>query len=163
VQSSLAVDIHRAYLNDPVCFFVCRELIQYLSASSESKRARLYPLARSRVCRYHLDHGILYYHIDSADVPRVVVPATNTSAPGSSTGTTTILLLVTSGARELSSRSLAHFIGHTNTAGCVSGFARVRTANAVNRSGSAGVAIPADVWYSVSLDFVFGFPKDSRP
>jgi hypothetical protein len=162
-QSSLSADIQRAYQEDPVC----SELIEYLSAPSESKLVRLSPHLRSRVRRYHLADGLLYYHVDSADAPRVVVPNDDdlrfrlihehhdAPAAGHLGREKTFLSLSRDFYWPHQYRWVRKWVRSCETC------QRVKPAPAL-RAPLRPLPVPADVWDSVSLDFVFGFPKDSR-
>ncbi|KAG3059276.1 hypothetical protein PC121_g14023 [Phytophthora cactorum] len=68
--SPLRDAIDAAYEHDAAC----SEMIKYLRAPSDSARRRLSPRSRSRVDRYAVDRELLTYCVVRADTPRIVVP-----------------------------------------------------------------------------------------
>ncbi len=69
-SSTLLADIKSAYNADPKW----SALIDFLAEPSAKKKAQLDPEQRSRIHRYMLDDGVVYFHTAEDDNWRVVVP-----------------------------------------------------------------------------------------
>ena len=70
LSSSLPDDIKTAYQSDSDC----KQLLDYLTDSSDKNLKRLPPGPRSRLHRYSLTDGLIYYSIDINDSPRILIP-----------------------------------------------------------------------------------------
>ena len=69
-ESPLPQEISRAYEHDTDC----KHLLAYLSAPSDSALKLLPSRLASRLHRYSIHNGLLYYAVDPSDPPRTVVP-----------------------------------------------------------------------------------------
>ena len=161
--SSIRDEIIRCYAADPLC----QDLLAYLSKPNETSLARLPSRTRARVHRFLLQDGLLYYCVDVADAPRIVVPDD----------------------ASLRSRLLHEYhdcpvSGHLGREKTYLALSRdyfwphqykwvrkwVRTCEVCQRVKPSpasqaplrSLPVPADAWDSVSMDFVFGFPQDSQ-
>ena len=68
-RSSIREDISRAYQNDEDC----REMLLYLKDPKNDKLKALSARIKSRIHRYSIYEGLLYYAVDD-EIPRIVVP-----------------------------------------------------------------------------------------
>jgi hypothetical protein len=163
VQSSLRDDIINAYRHDSDC----SSLLKHFSSTVEPNASKLPTHLQSRIHRYSLHDGVLYYTIDQHDTPRVVVPLDEDLR----------LRLISefhdtpvSGhlGREKTFLSLSRSYYWPNQYKWVRKYIRTcEICQRVKPSASSqaplkSLPIPADCWRSVSLDFVFGLPKDSK-
>jgi len=163
VQSSLRDDIITAYAVDPDC----AALLAHFSSSAAADASKLPSHLQSRLARYSFHDGMLYYTIDQHDSPRVVVPL----------DTDLRLRLIS----EFHDAPVSGHLGREKTFASLSRdyywphqykWVRkyIRTCeicqrvkpSASNQAPLNPLPIPADCWRSVSLDFVFGLPKDAK-
>ena len=160
-QSPLPEEIARAYEHDSDC----KQLLAYLSEPSDKAFKSLPSRLSSRLHRYSLHDGLLYYAVDPSDPPRIVVPLDE----------------------DLRTRILYEFhdsptSGHLGREKTFLAISRdfywphmykwvrkyVRTCDMCQRvkpspSNQAplhSLPIPSDNWDSISMDFIFGFPPD---
>jgi hypothetical protein len=161
--SPLREEIAAAYDSDAAC----AELIKFLKDPSDTARRRLSPRSRARVDRYPLDGNLLTYCVDRADPLRVVVPLDddlrvrlihefNDSPSGGHLG------------REKTFAALSRDFHWYHMYKWVRKW--VHSCEACQRVQSAPskqaplrpLPIPQDAWHSVSMDFIFGFPRDTQ-
>ncbi|CAI5703145.1 unnamed protein product [Peronospora effusa] len=142
LSSSLLYDIKRACAQDNDLV----RLMEYLKDPSTQAKMRLPAMHRSSLDRYTQRNGLLYYPAVNNDTPRVVVPPQHD--------------------RRLSIMFECHdapISGHRG---------REKTYLTVSRDfywprqykfvRKYPLPVPAECWESVSMDFVFGFPKDAH-
>ncbi|KAG3110063.1 hypothetical protein PI125_g10377 [Phytophthora idaei] len=161
--SPLRDAISAAYDHDAAC----SELIKYLRAPSDSARRRLSPRGCSRVDRYAMDGDLLTYCVDRSDTPRTVVPLDD----------------------DLRARIIHEFhdtpsAGHLGREKTFASISRdfywphmykwvrkwVRSCEACQRVKSSPskqsplrpLQVATGPWSSVSMDFVFGLPRDAQ-
>jgi len=161
VQSTLRDDIITAYAVDPDC----AALMEHLSLQQDS--SKLPSHLQSRVDRYSFHDGLLYYSIDQHDAPRIVVPNDedlrlrlisefHDTPVGGHLG------------REKTFLSLSRDYYWPHQYKWVRKYIRTcEICQRVKPSASSQaplkpLPIPSDCWRSVSLDFVFGLPKDGK-
>ncbi|KAG3141109.1 hypothetical protein PC128_g25044 [Phytophthora cactorum] len=159
--SPLRDAIATAYEHDAAC----SEMIKYLRAPSDSARRRLSPRSRSCVDRYAMDRELLTYCVDRVDTPRIVVPLND----------------------DLRARIIHEFhdspsAGHLGRETTFATLSRdfywphvykwvrkwVRSCEACQRVKLAPsrqdplrpLPVARGAWDSVSMDFVFGLPRD---
>ena len=160
--SALPDEIRAAYASDPNC----NDLIRHFSDPNAFPSDKLSSKLRSRLHRYSMRDGLLYYTVDPADHPRIVVPVDN----------------------DLRTRILAEFhdspfSGHLGREKTFLALSRdfywshmykwvrkyVRTCEVCQRvkpSASSqaplrSLPVPSQCWQSISMDFIFGLPPDS--
>ena len=121
---------------------------------------------RARLHRYSVDNGLLCYRTDAADTPRIVVPHDEELKYR-------ILF-------EVHDTAISGHLGREKTYGLVSQIywwpklykwvsTYVRTCETCQRvkpsahatAPLASLPVPTGCWESMSMDFVFGLPKDS--
>jgi hypothetical protein len=161
VQSPLPDEIRRGYSNDSNC----KQLLAYFSDPSDKAYNALPSQLSSRLHRYSQRNGMLYYAVDPADPPRVVVPLDE----------------------ELRTRILYEFHdspigGHLGREKTFLAISRdfywphmykwvrkyVRTCDMCQRVKPSpsrqaplhSLPVPQDNWQSISMDFIFGYPPD---
>jgi len=165
VTVSLLDQIRAAYAHDESC----RALIAHFKAEADAseKAGALSRRLRARIHRYSLAEGLLYYSTDLSDPPRVVVPLHDD-----------LRFRILYEAHDL---PLGGHLGREKTHHAVSVSywwphlykwvaSYVRTCETCQRvkvapSAAAPLAslpVPTECWQSISLDFVFGLPKDGR-
>uniref|UniRef100_H3H286 Integrase catalytic domain-containing protein n=1 Tax=Phytophthora ramorum TaxID=164328 RepID=H3H286_PHYRM len=163
VMSSVTDLIRAAYARDDTCVALLRSLG---SKEFEDSDCKLSARLRARLHRYSLDDGLLYYSIDSEDTPRIVVPHDEDLK---------YRILY-----EAHDTALSGHLGREKTYGSVSlsywwpklykwTNTYVRTCETCLRvkpspyaaAPLASLPIPSGCWESMSMDFVFGLPKDS--
>ena len=161
VVSPLPERIKAAYATDPEC----STLLKYFEKPLASSLAKLSPHLRAQIKRFSCVDGLLYYTIDAGETPRIVVPLDDSLR-------TQILF-------EYHDSPLSGHLGREKTFLSLSRdfywphmykWVRkyVRTCETCQRVKPSPVsqaplhslAIPADIWKSVSMDFVFGLPND---
>ncbi|KAG2801170.1 hypothetical protein PC112_g20156 [Phytophthora cactorum] len=162
VTSSVLDLIRIAYAHDDMCVALLRALgsEEFKNSAKELSR-RL----RASLHRYTLDGGLLYYSTDPEDAPRVVVPHDEDLK---------YRILY-----EVHDTPVGGHLGREKTYGSVSTMywwlklykwvgTYVRTCETCQRTKSsphaaaplASLPVPAGCWQSISMDFVFGLPKD---
>ena len=160
-QSPLPDDIRQAYQDDPDC----KALLAYFSAPSAKALNALPSRLSSRIHRYSIADGLLYYTTDPRDISRIVVPLDEDLR--------TRLLY------EFHDSPIAGHLGREKTFLALSRdfywphmykWVRkyVRTCDMCQRvkpspSSQAplrSLPVPQDNWVSVSMDFIFGYPPD---
>ena len=161
-ESSLPADIISAYARDAVC----HSRLTYFSSPSAKALDALSASLRSKIHRYQVAHGLLFYSIDG-DTPRIVVPDDaelrmrilyeyHDSPMGGHLGREKTFLAV--------SRDFywAHQYKWVRK--------YVRTCDTCQRMKPSpstqaplrSLPIPLDCWRSVSMDFIFGLPPDKH-
>ena len=164
ILSSSITDLIRAsYAKDEQCVALLHAL-----GSDEFKDSdiKLSARSRARLHRYTIDNGLLCYRTDSADTPRVVVPHNEELK---------YRILY-----EVHDTAISGHLGREKTYGLVSQSywwpklykwvsTYVRTCETCQRvkpsahatAPLASLPVPSGCWESVSMDFMFGLPKDS--
>ncbi|KAE9074397.1 hypothetical protein PF010_g24688 [Phytophthora fragariae] len=165
---------HLAYLESPL-YELIREayaddddlagLVEALSAPN--KAVELTARQRSRLHRYSVVEGLLYYQVEGGDEPRIVVPndedlrhrvlyeAHDTPLSGHL-------------GREKTYTSVARHFWWSHMYKWVRKYVQTcETCQRVKPAPSASaplmsLPVPADCWRSVSMDFVFELPADAR-
>ncbi|KAG6578261.1 reverse transcriptase [Phytophthora cinnamomi] len=145
----------------------CSEMIKYLRDPSAVARRRLSPRSRARIDRYGLDGALLTYCVDRSEPPRIVVPLDD----------------------DLRARLIHEFHdtpsgGHLGREKTFASLSRdfywphmykwvrkwVRSCEACQRVKPSPskqaplrpLPVAAEPWSSVSMDFVFGLPRDPQ-
>ncbi|OWY92302.1 Retroelement [Phytophthora megakarya] len=150
VTSSITELIRAAYAHDDACVALLRALG---SVEFKDSDVQLSARLRARLHRYSLDGGLLYYSTDPEDTPRVMVPHDE----------------------ELKSRILyeAHdspVAGHLGREKSEQTLLVAQTIQVGedrvkpsphSSAPLASLSVPSGCWQSMSMDFVFGLPKDS--
>ena len=164
LSSSIMDLIRTAYAKDDHCVALLHAL-----GSNEFKYSDIKLSARLRASlhRYSIDQGLLYYSTDVADPPRVVVPHDEDLK---------YRILY-----EVHDTAIGGHLGREKTYGgvCQSYWwpklykwvsTYVRTCETCQRvkpsphsaAPLASLPVPTGCWESISMDFVFGLPKDSH-
>ncbi|KAG3116457.1 hypothetical protein PI124_g5055 [Phytophthora idaei] len=162
VTSSVPDLIRAAYAHDVMCVVLLRGLGSEEFQNSDKELSRR---LRASLHRYTLDGGLLYYSTDPEDVPRVVVPHDEDLK---------YRILY-----EVHDTPVGGQLGREKTYGSVSTMywwpklykwvgTYVRTCETCQRTKSsphvaaplASLPVPTGCWQSISMDFVFGLPKD---
>ena len=163
IQSSLLGEIKNKYKFDNDC----KLLLDYFNNPDRENSSRLSSRLISKISRYSMKNGILYYTVDQFDQPRVVVPHD----------------------KELRNQILYEYhdspvSGHMGRERTYLNISRdfywnhlykhvrkyIQTCEICQRYKSSGsgkaplqpLPIPRNCWESMSMDFVFGFPKDQQ-
>ncbi|KAF1329375.1 reverse transcriptase, partial [Globisporangium splendens] len=165
VQATTTVreEIVEGYKSDETC----RDLLKYFKDPSDKALQGLPSRTRSRVHRFRVHNRLLYYAVEQGDTARVVVPNDeglrhrllyeyHDSPSGGHLG------------REKTFLSLSRDYYWPHMYKWVRKY--VRTCEACQRvkpSGSTqaplrSLAVPSDSWKSVSMDFIFGLPRDTH-
>ncbi|KAF1332749.1 reverse transcriptase, partial [Globisporangium splendens] len=165
VQATTTVreDIVEGYKSDETC----QDLLKYFKDPSDKALQGLPPRTRSRAHRFRVHNGLLYYAVEDGDTARVVVPNDeglrhrllyeyHDNPSGGHLG------------REKTFLSLSRDYYWPHMYKWVRKY--VRTCEACQRvkpSGSTqaplrSLAVPSDSWKSVSMDFIFGLPRDKH-
>ncbi|KAF1334458.1 reverse transcriptase, partial [Globisporangium splendens] len=165
VQATTTVreDIVEGYKSDETC----QDLLKYFKNPSDKALQGLPSRTRSRVHRFRVHNGLLYYAVEQGDTARVVVP--------NDEGLRHRLLYEyhdsTSGGhlgREKTFLSLSRDYYWPHMYKWVRKYVRTcEICQRVNPSGSTqaplrSLAVPSDSWKSVSMDFIFGLPRDKH-
>ncbi|KAG4043867.1 hypothetical protein PC123_g20673 [Phytophthora cactorum] len=162
VTSSVFDLIRAAYAHDDMCVALLRALGSEEFKNSDKELSRR---LRASLNRYTLDGGLLYYSTDPEDAPRVVVPHDEDLK---------YRILY-----EVHDTPVGGHLGREKTYGSVSTMywwpklykwvgTYVRTCETCQRTKSsphaavplASLPVPTGCWQSISMDFVFGLPKD---
>ncbi|KAF1327712.1 reverse transcriptase, partial [Globisporangium splendens] len=136
VTSTIQEEITEGYKQDEAC----QELIKYFKNPSEKALQNLPPRARSRVHRYSMHNELLYYAVDEGDPARIVVP---------------------------NDEGLRHRLLYEYHDGPSSGhLGREKTFLNLSRDyywpHMYKWVRKYDSWKSVSMDFIFGLPRDKH-
>ncbi|KAF1316552.1 reverse transcriptase, partial [Globisporangium splendens] len=145
----------------------CQDLLKYFKDPSDKALQGLPSRTRSRVHRFRVHNGLLYYAVEQGDTARVVVPNDeglrhrllyeyHDSPSGGHLG------------REKTFLSLSrdYYLPHMYK--WVRKYVRTcEICQRVKPSGSTqaplrSLAVPSDSWKSVSMDFIFGLPRDKH-
>ncbi|KAG3051352.1 hypothetical protein PC121_g17924 [Phytophthora cactorum] len=162
VTSSVFNLIRAAYAHDDICVALLRAPGSEEFKNSDKELSRR---LRASLHRYTLNGELLYYSTDPEDAPRVVVPHDEDLK-------NRILY-------EVHDTPVGGHLGRENTYGSVSTMywwpklykwvgTYVRTCETRQRTKSsphaaaplASLSVPTGCWQSISMDFVFGLPKD---
>ncbi|KAG3196275.1 hypothetical protein PC128_g7805 [Phytophthora cactorum] len=162
LTSSVPDLIRAAYAHDDMYVALQRALGSEEFKNSDKELSRR---LRASLHRYTLDGGLLYYSTDPEDAPRVVVPHNEDLK---------YRILY-----EVHDTSVGGHLGREKTYGSVSTMywwpklyklvgTYVRTCEMCQRTKSsphaaaplASLPVPTGCWQSLSMDFVFGLPKD---
>ncbi|KAG2965401.1 hypothetical protein PC119_g24995 [Phytophthora cactorum] len=145
-SSSLIDDVKAAYASDADA----KQLLSYASAPSDEARRKLAPHIRARVYRYRVHEGLLLYSAVNDDVIRIVVPNDY----------------------DLRMRIMYEYHDAQRQGILVYKWVRkqVRTCEVCQRVKPAtfskaplqSLPTPSECWQSISMDFVFGLPPDSK-
>ncbi|KAF1315473.1 Pol protein, partial [Globisporangium splendens] len=165
VQATTTVreDIIEGYKSDETC----QDLLKYFKDPSDKALQGLPSRTRSRVHRFRVHNGLLYYAVEDGDTARVVVPNDeglrhrllyeyHDSPSGGHLG------------REKTFLSLSRDYYWPHMYKWVRKYVRTcETCQRVKPSGSTqaplrSLAVPSDSWKSVSMDFIFGLPRDKH-
>ncbi|KAG3097355.1 hypothetical protein PI125_g15717 [Phytophthora idaei] len=161
-MSSVPDLIRAAYTHDGMCVALLRALGSEEFKNSGKKLSRR---LRASLHRYTLDSGLLYYSTDAEDAPRVVVPHDED--------------LKYQILYEVHDTPVGGHLGREKTYSSVSTMywwlklykwvgTYVRTCETCQRTKSlphaaaplVSLLVPTGCWQSISMDFVFGLPKD---
>ncbi|KAF1334018.1 reverse transcriptase, partial [Globisporangium splendens] len=143
------------------------DLLKYFKDPSDKALQGLPSRTRSRVHRFRVHNGLLYYAVEQGDTARVVVPNDeglrhrllyeyHDSPSGGHLG------------REKTFLSLSRDYYWPHMYKWVRKYVRTcEICQRVKPSGSTqaplrSLAVPSDSWKSVSMDFIFGLPRDTR-
>ncbi|KAF1313538.1 reverse transcriptase, partial [Globisporangium splendens] len=163
VTSTVQEEITEGYKQDEAC----QELIKYFKNPSDKALQNLPPRARSRVHRYSMHNELLYYTVDEGDPARIVVPNDEGLRhrllyeyhDGPSSGHL---------GREKTFLSLSRDYYWPHMYKWVRKYVRTcEVCQRVKPSGSTqaplrSLPVPQDSWKSVSMDFIFGLPRDKH-
>ncbi|KAF1318860.1 Pol protein, partial [Globisporangium splendens] len=165
VQATTTVreDIVEGYKSDETC----QDLLKYFKDPSDKALQGLPSRTRSRVHRFRVHNGLLYYAVEDGDTARVVVP--------NDEGLRHRLLYEYHGSpsgghlgREKTFLSLSRDYYWPHMYKWVRKYVRTcEICQRVKPSGSTqaplrSLAVPSDSWKSVSMDFIFGLPRDKH-
>ncbi|KAF1323729.1 Pol protein, partial [Globisporangium splendens] len=145
----------------------CRDLLKYFKDPSDKALQGLPSRTRSRVHRFRVHNRLLYYAVEQGDTARVVVP--------NDEGLRHRLLYEYHGSpsgghlgREKTFLSLSRDYYWPRMYKWVRKYVRTcEICQRVKPSGSTqaplrSLAVPSDSWKSVSMDFIFGLPRDTH-
>ena len=168
---SLIRDIVSSYEDDDLCRTVIRFLRKSQSdlgaAALHELRARLPRHIRARLHRFTLDHDVLRYRANSADIPRIVIPSNdelkhnllyefhNTPVSRHLGRDKTLLALSRLFWWKGMTKSVNDYVHRCDVC------QRVK-ASAGDKTPLLSLPIPPNCWSSVSMDFIFGFPKNRQ-
>ncbi|KAF1321175.1 reverse transcriptase, partial [Globisporangium splendens] len=165
VQATTTVreDIVEGYKSDETC----QDLLKYFKDPSDKALQGLPSRTRSRVHRFRVHNGLLYYAVEDGDTARVVVP--------NDEGLRHRLLYEYHGSpsgghlgREKTFLSLSRDYYWPHMYKWVRKYVRTcEVCQRVKPSGSTraplrSLPVPSDSWKSVSMDFIFGLPRDKH-
>ncbi|KAF1314578.1 reverse transcriptase, partial [Globisporangium splendens] len=165
VQATTTVreEIVEGYKSDETC----QDLLKYFKDPSDKALQGLPSRTRSRVHRFRVHNGLLYYAVEQGDTARVVVPNDeglrhrllyeyHDSPSGGHLG------------REKTFLSLSRDYYWPHMYKWVRKYVRTcEICQRVKPSGSTqaplrSLPVPSDSWKSVSMDFIFGLPRDKH-
>ncbi|KAF1336350.1 reverse transcriptase, partial [Globisporangium splendens] len=165
VQATTTVreEIVEGYKSDETC----QDLLKYFKDPSDKALQGLPSRTRSRVHRFRVHNRLLYYAVEQGDTARVVVPNDeglrhrllyeyHDSPSGGHLG------------REKTFLSLSRDYYWPHMYKWVRKYVRTcEICQRVKPSGSTqaplrSLAVPSDSWKSVSMDFIFGLPRDTH-
>jgi hypothetical protein len=160
-QSPLPDEIRRAYLDDPDC----KLLLAYFSDPSEKALNALPSRLISRIHRYSMENGLLYYASDPSDSLRILVPLDedlrtrilyefHDSPAGGHLGREKTFLAIS---RDFYWPHLYKWVRkYVRTCDMCQRVKPSPSTQAPLRS----LPVPSDNWQSISMDFIFGYPPD---
>ncbi|KAG2765815.1 hypothetical protein Pcac1_g22762 [Phytophthora cactorum] len=162
-SSSLIDDVKAAYASDADA----KQLLSYASAPSDEARRKLAPHLRARAHRYRVHEGLLLYSAVDDDVIRIVVPndydlrmrimyeyhdAPTAGHPGREK---TYVLLTRDFYWNHQYKWVRKYVRACEVC------QRVKPA-AFSQAPLQSLPTPSECWQSISMDFVFGLPPDSK-
>ncbi|KAG3131897.1 hypothetical protein PC128_g26540 [Phytophthora cactorum] len=162
-SSSLIDDVKAAYASDADA----KQLLSYASVPSDEARRKLAPHLRARAHRYRMHEGLLLYSAVDDDVIRIVVPndydlrmrimyeyhdAPTEWHPGREK---TYVLLTRDFYWNHQYKWVRKYVRACEVC------QRVKPA-AFLQAPLQSLPTPSECWQSISMDFVFGFPPDSK-
>ncbi|KAG3156745.1 hypothetical protein PC128_g21800 [Phytophthora cactorum] len=162
-SSSLIDDVKAAYASDTDA----KQLLSYASAPSDEARRKLAPHLRARAHRYRVHEGLLLYSAVDDDVIRIVVPndydlrmrimyeyhdAPTAGHPGREK---TYVLLTRDFYWNHQYKWVRKYVRACEVC------QRVKPA-AFSQAPLQSLPTPSECWQSISMDFVFGLPPDSK-
>ncbi|KAG2958922.1 hypothetical protein PC118_g23282 [Phytophthora cactorum] len=162
-SSSLIDDVKAAYASDADA----KQLLSYASVPSDEARRKLAPHLRARVHRYRVHEGLLLYSSVDDDVIRIVVPndydlrmrtmyeyhdAPTAGHPGREK---TYVLLTRDFYWNHQYKWVRKYVRACEVC------QRVKPA-AFSQAPLQSLPTPPECWQSISMDFVFGLPPDSK-
>ncbi|KAG2875962.1 hypothetical protein PC115_g23761 [Phytophthora cactorum] len=162
-SSSLIDDVKAAYASDADA----KQLLSYASAPSDETRRKLAPHLRARAHRYRVHEGLLLYSAVDDDVIRIVVPndydlrmrimyeyhdAPTAGHPGREK---TYVLLTRDFYWNHQYKWVHKYVRAYEVC------QRVKPA-AFSQALLQSLSTPSECWQSISMDFVFGLPPDSK-
>ncbi|KAG2761891.1 hypothetical protein Pcac1_g26259 [Phytophthora cactorum] len=162
-SSSLIDDVKAAYASDADA----KQLLSYASAPSDEARRKLAPHLRARAHRYRVHEGLLLYSAVDDDVIRIVVPNDydlrmrimyeyHDAPTAGHPGREKIYVLLT---RDFYWNHQYKWVRKYVRACEVC--QRVKPA-AFSQAPLQSLPTPSECWQSISMDFVFGLPPDSK-
>jgi transposase InsO family protein len=160
ISTDLIDQVKSAYCDDPMC----SSLIDYLTDPSVKKKSSLDESVRSRLHRFHLENGVLYFRTDDGDDWRIVVP---NDCDLKERITFEYHDVPTAGhpGREKTYLNLSRDFYWNNQYKFVRKYVRTcEICQRVKPSSSSqaplhSLPVPQDCWNSVSMDFLFGLPE----
>ncbi|KAG2913750.1 hypothetical protein PC115_g11903 [Phytophthora cactorum] len=162
-SSSLIDDVTAAYASEADA----KKLLSYASAPSDEAHRKLAPHLRARAHRYRVHEGLLQYSAVDDDVIRIVVPndydlrmrimyeyhdVPTTGHPGREK---TYLLLTRDFYWNHQYKWVRKYVRACEVC------QRVKPA-AFSQAPLQSLPTPSECWQSISMDFVFGLPPDSK-
>ncbi|KAG3203205.1 hypothetical protein PC129_g22991 [Phytophthora cactorum] len=162
-SSSLIDDVKALYASDADA----KQLLSYASAPSDEARRKLAPHLRARAHRYRVHEGLLRYSAVDDDVIRIVVPndhdlrmrimyeyhdAPTAGHPGREK---TYVLLTRDFYWNHQYKWVRKYVRACEVC------QRVKPA-AFSQAPLQSLPTPSECWQSISMDFVFGLPPDSK-
>ncbi|GMG17828.1 unnamed protein product [Phytophthora fragariaefolia] len=162
-SSSLLDDVRSAYANDADA----KQLLGYFAAPSDKSRQKLVKHLRARVHRYRVHNGLLLYSAVDDNADRVVVPddpelklrityeyhdAPTSGHPGREK---TYLLLTRDFYWSHQYKWVRKYVRACEVC------QRVKPAP-FSQAPIQSLPTPSECWQSISMDFVFGLPPDSK-
>ena len=154
--------IREAYFDD----VDCASIMKWLATKDDSVRDKMSARAKSRLHRYEVRDGLLYFQVQPGEEPRVVVPndddlkykivyeVHDTPVAGHLGREKTYSLLSASFYWPRMYKWVSHYVRTCDVC------QRVKPSPST-QAPLASLPVPSDCWRSVSLDFFFGLPKDA--
>ncbi|KAG3245117.1 hypothetical protein PI124_g10134 [Phytophthora idaei] len=162
-SSSLIDDVKAAYASDADA----KQLLSYASAPSDEARRKLAPHPRARAHRYRVHEGLLLHSAVDDDVIRIVVPNDydlrmrimyeyyDAPTAGHPCREKTYVLLTRDFYWNHQYKWVRKYVRACEV------YQRVKPA-AFSQAPLQSLPTPSECWQSISMDFVFGLPPDSK-
>ena len=163
VTTSLFDAIRHAYKHDAHTASV----LAHFGANTSAEKSTLTSRMLSRIHRYSYSDGLIYYQVDPADEPRIVVPHDEDLKFQILFEAHDVPISGHLG-REKTYNQVVSTYWWPNLYKWVANYVRTcETCQRVNPSAHASaplasLPVPAGCWSSMSLDFIFGLPKDKH-